>query len=168
MSIIFYGGQSETAPRSGRPARFVVICTIVAYSIALSVHKFANIFRPGRSIRLLRLYRSRPSHDRRPLLERLNQIRARSPPPSGSLPAFLFVTWLQYHTQQIAPATPAAPPIPIPHFPTLYREFRSITFTQYRFLIVPPHVFSASVILMWLVSLFTKKPSPATIARYFK
>src|SRR5882724_1176430 len=150
----FYGGQSETA-RVWSARAFVVICTIVAYTIALSVHKFANIFD------LAVQYAFSGYTALAPLM--IAALFWKGSTKYGALAAslwviasLLFITWLQYHTQNIAPATPAAPPTPIPHFPTLYREFRSVTFTQYRFLIVLP-MFLGSIILMWLVSLFTQK-----------
>jgi solute:Na+ symporter, SSS family len=161
----FYGGQSETA-RVWSARAFVVICTIVAYTIALSVRQFANIFD------LAVQYAFSGYTALAPLM--LAALFWKGSTKHGALAAtlwviasLLFVTWLQWHTQTIAPANPAAPPNPIPNFPTLYREVNRISFTQQRFLIVLP-MFIGSALLMWLVSLFTKKPSPPTIARYFQ
>jgi SSS family solute:Na+ symporter len=160
----FYGGQSETA-RVWSARAFVVICTIVAYTIAISVHKYENIFD------LAVQYAFSGYTALAPLM--LAALFWKGSTKYGALAAtlwvsvtLLFVTWLQWHTQTLAPATPAAPPVPIPNFPGFYREFNRISFTEHRFLIVLP-MFVGSAILMWLVSLFTKKPSPATIERYF-
>ncbi|HEV8290670.1 MAG TPA: hypothetical protein VGP94_02045 [Tepidisphaeraceae bacterium] len=161
----FYGGQSETA-RVWSARAFVVICTIVAYTIAIAVHKYENIFD------LAVQYAFSGYTALAPLM--LAALFWKGSTSYGALAAtlwviasLLFVTWLQWHTQTIAPATPAAPPVPIPHFPSFYREFNRISFTEQRFLIVLP-MFVGSALLMWLVSLFSKKPSPATIERYFK
>ena len=160
----FYGGQSETA-RVWSARAFVVICTIVAYTIAIAVHKYQNIFD------LAVQYAFSGYTALAPLM--LAALFWKGSTKHGALAAtlwviasLLFITWLQWHTQRLAPPTPAAPPNPIPNFPGFYREFNRISFTEYRFLIVLP-MFVGSALLMWLVSLLTKKPSPATIARYF-
>ena len=160
----FYGGQSETA-RVWSARAFVVICTIVAYTIAIAVHKYENIFD------LAVQYAFSGYTALAPLI--IAALFWKGSTKHGALAATLwvilslvFVTWLQWHTQNLAPATPAAAPKPIPGFPAFYREYNRISFTEYRFLIVLP-MFVGSVLLMWLVSLFTKKPSPSTIARYF-
>jgi Na+/proline symporter len=160
----FYGGQSETA-RVWSARAFVVICTIVAYIIALAVHKFVNIFE------LAVQYAFSGYASLAPLM--LAALFWKRSTKWGALAvtlwvalALLFATWLQYTTQDLAPANPSLPPNPIPNFPTLYREYNRLSFTQNRFLIVLPMFIGASI-LMIFVSLFTKKPSDSTISRYF-
>src|SRR5215208_1948746 len=104
----FYGGQSETA-RVWSARAFVVICTIVAYTIALSVHKYANIFD------LAVQYAFSGYTALAPLM--LGALFWKGSTKHGALAATLwviatliFVTWLQWHTQNLAPLSPAAPP----------------------------------------------------------
>jgi SSS family solute:Na+ symporter len=160
----FYGGQSETA-RVWSARAFVVICTIIAYIIALAVHRFVNIFE------LAVQYAFSGYASLAPLM--LAALFWKRSTKWGALAvtlwvalALLFATWLQYNTQHLAPANPGLPPNPIPNFPTLYREYNRLSFTQNRFLIVLPMFIGASM-LMILVSLLTKKPSDSTISRYF-
>jgi Na+/proline symporter len=160
----FYGGQSETA-RVWSARAFVVLCTLVAYTIAIAVHKYANIFD------LAVQYAFSGYTALAPLM--LGALFWKGSTKHGALAAtlwvivsLLFVTWLQWHTQTLAPISPAARPNRIPNFPGFYREFNRISFTEHRFLIVLP-MLVGSTLLMWLVSLFTKKPSTATIERYF-
>jgi SSS family solute:Na+ symporter len=160
----FYGGQSETA-RVWSARAFVVICTIIAYIIALAVHKFANIFD------LAVQYAFSGHASLAPLM--LAALFWKRSTKYGALAVtlwvaatLLFATWLQYTTQHLAPASPALPPNSIPNWPGFYREFNRISFTEHRFLIVLP-MFIGACLLMFFVSLFTKKPSDSTIARYF-
>jgi SSS family solute:Na+ symporter len=160
----FYGGQSETA-RVWSARAFVVICTIVAYIIALSVHKYANIFDLAVQYAFSGYASLAPLMIAALFWKRSTKYGALAVTLWVAL-TLIFISWLQYTTQHLAPANPNLPPNPIPHFPTLYREFNRISFTQQRFLIVLP-MFIGTSLMMIAVSLLTKKPSDSTISKYF-
>jgi Na+/proline symporter len=165
----FYGGKSER--RQIWSARvFVVACTIVAYVIALGVHQYANIFE------LAIQYAFSGYASMAPIM--LACLFWRRSTKWGALAStiwvafsLVFITWLQWRTVDIAPATPALPPARVPGWelfgePMLYREFNRISVTSARFLVVFP-MFIGAALFMWLGSILTPPPSRATIERYF-
>jgi hypothetical protein len=83
----------------------------------------------------------------------------------------LFITWLQWRTIGIAPATPVAPPAAIAGWelfgePVFLREYNRISFTSARFLMVFP-MFVGAALFMWLGSILTAPPSRQTLEKYF-
>jgi Na+/proline symporter len=167
----FYGGTSEV--RQVWSARmFVVVCTIVAYVIALAVHKYANIFE------LAIQYAFSGYASMAPIM--LACLFWRRSTKWGALASTLwvalslaFITWLQWRTVSIAPANPALPPVPIGGAgwelfgePMFLREYNRVSFTSARFLMVFP-MFIGSALFMWLGSVLTAPPSPQTVEKYF-
>jgi Na+/proline symporter len=165
----FYGGKSER--RQIWSARiFVVACTIAAYAIALSVHRYANIFE------LAIQYAFSGYASMAPIM--LACLFWRRSTKWGALASTIwvalslaFITWLQWHTVDIAPATPALPPVRIPGWelfgePLFLREYNRISFTSARFLMVFP-MFVGAAVFMCLGSILTRCPSQATLEKYF-
>jgi solute:Na+ symporter, SSS family len=165
----YYGGTSEV--RQVWSARiFVVICTIVAYLIALAVHQYANIFE------LAIQYAFSGYASMAPIM--LACLFWRRSTKWGALASTLwvafsliFITWLQWRTVSIAPANAALPPVAIPGWelfgePLLLREYNRVSFTSARFLMVFP-MFVGAALFMWLGSVLTTPPSRETIEKYF-
>ena len=165
----FYGGTSEL--RQVWSARFFVVgCTIVAYLIALSVHQYANIFE------LAIQYAFSGYASLAPIM--LACLFWKRSTKWGALASTLwvafmlaFITWLQWRTVGIAPATAALPPVPMDGWelfgePIFLREYNRVSFTSARFLMVFP-MFIGAALFMWLGSILTAPPSRQTIERYF-
>ena len=165
----FYGGKSEV--RQVWSARiFVVVCTIVAYVIALAVHQYANIFE------LAIQYAFSGYASMAPIM--LACLFWKRSTKWGALASTLwvafslaFITWLQWRTVSIAPANPALPPVAIPGWelfgePIFLREYNRVGFTSARFLMVFP-MFIGAALAMWLGSVLTPPPSRETIEKYF-
>lgn len=165
----FYGGTSEV--KQVWSARvFVVVLTIAAYIIAISVHQFANIFE------LAIQYAFSGYASMMPIM--LACLFWRRSTKWGALASTLWVAgclllnfYLQYRYSlpPYAPAAPTAPPVvlwSIGDTPILLREYNRISFTEYRFLLVLP-MFIGSCLAMVIGSLLTSPPSSQTIERYF-
>src|SRR4030095_10483643 len=129
----FYGGTSEV--RQVWSARmFVVVCTIVAYAIALSVHEYANIFELAIQYAFSGYASMAPI-----MLACLFWTRSTK---WGALASTLwvafslvFITWLQWRTATIAPINPALPPVRIEGWelfgrPLFFREYNRVSFTS--------------------------------------
>jgi len=165
----YYGGTSEF--RQVWSARiFVIACTIVAYIIALSVHRYANIFE------LAIQYAFSGYASMAPIM--LACLFWRRSTKWGALASTIwvafslaFITWLQWKTVGIAPANPALPPVRIEGWelfgqPMFLREYNRVSFTSARFLMVFP-MFVGAAAFMWLGSVLTTPPSRTTIEKYF-
>src|SRR5688572_11030613 len=167
----YYGGTSEVR-RVWSARIFVVICTIVAYLIALAVHQYANIFE------LAIQYAFSGYASMAPIM--LACLFWRRSTKWGALASTLwvafslvFITWLQWRTVAIAPATAAMPPVRIGGArwelfgePLLLREYNRVSFTSARFLTVFP-MFVGAALFMWLGSILTRPPSRQTLDKYF-
>ena len=149
---------------------FVIVCTIVAYVIALAVHQYANIFE------LAIQYAFSGYASTAPIM--LACLFWKRSTKWGALASTLwvaftlvFITWLQWNSLAIAPANPALPPVRIPGWelfgePLFFREYNRVSFTSARFLMVFP-MFIGAVVFMWLGSILTPPPSKETVAKYF-
>ncbi len=166
----FYGGRKALGDKAQIwSARvFVVVLTAAAYVIAIGVRNYANIFE------LAIQYAFSGYASMAPIM--LACLFWKRSTKWGALASTLWVAGcligsfvLQYHFQDIAPATPAAPPVPIwsiGDIPVLLREYNRISFTSARMLLVVP-MFAGSALAMIVGSLLTSPPSAATIAKYF-
>jgi hypothetical protein len=165
----YYGGRR----RFGEQAQvwsartFVVLCTVVAYAIALAVHGSSNIFHIAITYAFSGYASLAPI-----MLACLFWKRATKWGVLAStlwIAAFLFGTAvLQARTQHLAPAAPgsAVPVWSVGGVPIFMREATSITFSSLRLLLVAP-MFIGSALLMVVVSWLTSPPSRATLERYF-
>ena len=166
----FYGGKRADGHGGGMAqvwtARvFVVILTVAAYLIALAVHQHANIFE------LAIQYAFSGYASMAPIM--LACLFWRRSTKWGALSSTLWVAGLliamsvvQSQTKAPNPGQPAVPIWSVNGIPILMREVTTITFTQYRLLMVVP-MFVGSALAMILFSLLTPRPSPQAIARYF-
>jgi len=167
----YYGGRKKFGERAEVwSARiFVVFMTIVAYWIALAVHQYASIFEIAIQYAFSGYASLAPI-----MLACLFWKRATK---WGVLASTLWVAawligsaWLQWASADIAPTIPGtAAPIEwlsIGDTPIFYREAVRISFTSERFLLVMPMFIGAAALLV-LVSLITRRPSEATVERYF-
>jgi len=168
QDVFTYYGHTE---RLGERAQiwsaraFVVVLTIVAYLVALAVHQYATIF----EIAVQYAFAGYAS---------LFPVMAaclfwRRSTKWGALAATLWIitclagnTWAQLATTYAGPPGGATPLLKLGDLTLFQREGTRITFTEWRMLLVVP-MFAGSVLLMWAVSLATRPPAAATIARYF-
>jgi Na+(H+)/acetate symporter ActP len=160
----YYGGTSE-AKRVWSARVFVVFCTLAAYLIALAVHQHHSIF----SIAVQYAFTGYAALT--PVM--IACLFWKRSTKWGALAATLFIAGsllamvaLQYATGHLAPKAPSAPPVALDPLGLLLREYAGFTFTRARFLPVLP-ITVGSALLVWIVSLMTRPPSPATIERYF-
>ncbi len=166
----FYGGKSEV--RQVWSARiFVVVCTIVAYLIALAVHKYANIFE------LAIQYAFSGYASMAPIM--LACLFWKRSTKWGALASTLWVAFMLvvHHLAAVADGRRSPRPTPrcrrcaIPGWelfgePLFFREYNRVSFTSARFLMVFP-MFVGAAVFMWLGSMLTPPPSRQTVEKYF-
>ena len=163
----FYGhtGRLGEAAQIWSARAFVVLLTVVAYAIAVSVHQYASIFE------IAIQYAFAGYASMAPIM--LAALFWRRSTKWGALAATLWIAAclagniaVQAATTYSGPPGGAVPVWSVGDVPVLMREATRVSFTEWRMLLVVP-MFAGSALLMWAVSLLTPAPSRETIDRYF-